>query len=361
MLSPKVWNFKPIQHYFNVEKLDNKKTDVPVTIKKHYFNHAVSLILPHSSNIPDSVINSIIEDTDYYKIKGLHVSELLNKQFIDAFVKKGELTLLAIGNKIDLSNSIAVTPNGILIISLLCEDFYKLGLEGQKSFFDRKINTRNVVNIDLTAKHFLPGKKNYERVKTALENHLDLIFDVILIWEPPDVNMCPSSVAAWFHQRGYSVSLSQPKLSYRTESNVNVPILTDSYNINEDFYEWLGMFSISGNIKNEGTSEEYVNTYKCPKPNILVDEVKYLDYIGFFSRQRAIKIYNLIKKYVLSQNDLPWGSLHVQGFSDSPVSWDLKEHTFFTDGDNSYTVLFNPNAESIIRKSLCSNNKLRTV
>lgn len=41
------------------------------------------------------------------------------------------------------------------------------------------------MTINLTAEHFIPGKKNYERVKTALENHLNLIFDVILIWEPP--------------------------------------------------------------------------------------------------------------------------------------------------------------------------------
>lgn len=108
----------------------------------------------------------------------------------------------------------AVTPDGTLIISLVRDDFHKLGLEGNASSFDYKTNTRYsmsqnnnsltknyycnliftniirsfffiVVKIDLMAKHFVPGKKNYERVKTALENHLDLIFDVILIWEPP--------------------------------------------------------------------------------------------------------------------------------------------------------------------------------
>lgn len=125
----------------------------------------------------------------------------------------GELTLLTIGNKLDLCNTMAVTPDGVLIISLIRDDFHKLGLEGNASSFDYKTNTRYsmsqnnnsliknyyynliftniilsffiVVKIDLTATHFVPGKKNYERVKTALENHLDLIFDVILIWEPP--------------------------------------------------------------------------------------------------------------------------------------------------------------------------------
>lgn len=66
-----------------------------------------------------------------------------------------------------------------------------------------------------------------------------------------------------------------------------------------------------------------------------------------------------MEEYVSMKNNLPWVALHVQGFLDSPVSWDLKEHTFYTDGDNSYTIVFRPGADSIIRKSLSSNNKPR--
>ncbi|KAL2743489.1 ribonuclease P protein subunit p40-like [Vespula maculifrons] len=358
MLCPEVLNFKPPRHHVHFERIDCNRTDSPATIMKHYYNHVVSLIFPQSNNIPDSVINCISDDSDYYRIKDLHVSELLNKQFIDAFIKKGELTLLTIGNKIDLCNTMAVTPTGVLIISLVRDDFQRLGLEGNASYFDYKTNTRKVVTINLTAEHFIPGKKNYERVKTALENHLNLIFDVILIWEPPDEKMCPSSVAAWFHERGYTVSLCRQKLSYKTEYRVNIPILTDAFN-NTTFFEWLGFFSISGEIKNENTSK-YVSTYECPKPNILVDQVKYLQYTGFFSNRRIMQIFNAIREYLLTENNLPWCSFHVQGFLDSPVSWDLKEHTFFTDGDNSYTILFFPKAKCIIRKSLSSNNKSRT-
>ncbi|XP_046826355.1 ribonuclease P protein subunit p40-like [Vespa crabro] len=357
MLCPEVLDFKPPRNHINVERINYKRTDDPATIVKHYFNHVVSFIFPESNNIPDSVKNCISDDSDYYKIKDLHTSELLNQEFIEAFIKKGELTLLTIGNKIDLCNTIAVTPNGILIISLIREDFQKLGLEGNDSAFDYKTNTRNVVKIDLTANHFVPGKKNYERVKIALEKHLDLIFDVILIWEPPDEKTCPSSVAAWFHEHGYNVSLCRQKVSQRTEYRVNIPTVIDGFIVN-DFFEWLGVFSISGEINNEKTSK-YVSTYECPKPNILVDQVNYLQYTGFFSNRRIIQIYNAMREYVPLQNNLPWCSFHVQGFSDSPVSWDLKEHTFFTDGDNSYTVLFCPNAKCIIRKSLCSNNKSR--
>lgn len=54
----------------------------------------------------------------------------------------GELTLLTIRNNIDLDSAVAITPSGHLILSLLIEDFQKLGLEGKVSFFDHKVHTR---------------------------------------------------------------------------------------------------------------------------------------------------------------------------------------------------------------------------
>ncbi|KOC61783.1 Ribonuclease P protein subunit p40, partial [Habropoda laboriosa] len=104
---------------------------------------------------------------------------------------------------------------------------------------------------------------------------------------------------------------------------------------------------------------DYVNTYKCPPPSTDVGQVRYLQWIGFFTRKHITHLYNVVKEYISKENSLPWGALHVQGFLDSPVSWDLREHTFYTDGDNSYTIVFRPAAPSIIRKSLSSNNKPR--
>lgn len=142
MLSPEVWNFKPPQYHVMTEKRDYKKLDIPDVVKSHYFNHSVSLVLPDTIRIPDELRTCISEDSDYYRINGLNVFELINKEFIEAFVKKGELSLLTIGNKIDLDNLIVITPTGQLILSLLTEDFQKLGLEGKVSFFDRKVHTR---------------------------------------------------------------------------------------------------------------------------------------------------------------------------------------------------------------------------
>ena len=88
-------------------------------------------------------------------------------------------------------------------------------------------------------------------------------------------------------------------------------------------------------------------------------QVEYFECTGFFTRKMICKIYSAIKKYATSKKDYPWCSIDVQGFSDSPVSWGMKEHSFYTDGDNSYTFVLRPDGKFFARKSLSSNNKPR--
>ncbi|XP_054014097.1 ribonuclease P protein subunit p40-like isoform X1 [Hylaeus anthracinus] len=357
MLNPEVWSFKPPQHHFSIEKRNYQKTDIPNTVESHYFNHSISLVLPDTVRIPDELQTCISEDTDYYRINEVNVFDLINKEFIEAFVKKGELSLLTIENKIDVDNSVAITPTGHLILSLLREDFQKLGLEGTVSFFDRKVHTRYVVTIDLNSESFTPGKKNYEHTRTSLKERFKQKFDIIVSWNPPDENLCPSSVAAWFHERQYDVFLCHQTFQQNIEYSLRIPILSEESS-NDQFFEWLGVFNISGNLKNSNEND-YVNTYTCPSPFMDVGQVQYLQWTGFFTKKQVTNSYNAIKKYVSVQQTLPWCALHVQGFLDSPVSWGLKEHSFYTDGDNSYTIVFRPTADSIIRRSLSSNNKPR--
>lgn len=129
------------------------------------------------------------------------------------------------------------------------------------------------MRIDLTNETFVPGKKNYERVRVALEERLRQNFDVILLWDPPgiyifsfplslffyiihtlwniflnylnisDTKICPSSIAAWFYAHNYSVCLCHQKFSQKIEYSITIPILQEESSIDR-FFEWLGVFSI---------------------------------------------------------------------------------------------------------------------
>ncbi|XP_043270485.1 ribonuclease P protein subunit p40-like [Venturia canescens] len=357
MLCPEIWDFKAPEHHFEIERASYRTEEVPLAVSTHYFNHSVSIVLPDIKDVPPSLRDCLLEDSDYYKIVGLKAHELVNKEFIEAFVKKGELTLLTIGKKIDVHNLICISPTGHLLLSLLREDYQKLGLVGKETFFDRKAHSRYVVTINLNEEAFVPGKKNYERVRSCLQENLDESFDVVVAWDPPEDKLCPSSVAAWFHDRGYTTLLCNQVFKQRIERSIFVPNLDGSSNLDE-FFEWLGIFSIGGDTTNE-KEDDYVNTYTCPRPKTQTVETQYIECTGFFTRKQIIGIYNAMREIAFQKDTSPWKSIHVQGFADSPVSWGLKEHNFFTDGDNSHTTVFQKNGECIIRKSLSSNKKPR--
>ncbi|XP_015108974.1 ribonuclease P protein subunit p40 isoform X2 [Diachasma alloeum] len=354
MLCPKVWDLKAPQHHNEIARWS--KPEVPLTISNHYYNHSVSVVAPRKRQLPVDIVDCVLEDSDYYKVEGLPASQIVDKEFVEAFVKKGELTLLSINTRIDLENCICVTPKGQLVLSLKVEDYQRLGIEGKQSYFDRSRSSRFVVQVDLREETFTPGKKNYERVRKCLEENLEGVFDVIFIWEPPEKNVCPSSAAAWFHQKGYKVSLCRQRHSERLEHNCRIPSVGPDCD-DERFLEWLGIFSIGGDVINEDP-ENYVNSYIPPCPNAPKGDLLYAEWTGFFSRKRLEKIYKKLENYV---DHTPWLSLHVQGFADSPVSWGLKEHSFHTDGDNSYTIVFHENGGKLISKSLSSNNKPRNI
>jgi hypothetical protein len=45
--------------------------------------------LPDTINVSEVIIDSLNEDCDYYEVEDIHVSHLISKEFIEAFVKKG--------------------------------------------------------------------------------------------------------------------------------------------------------------------------------------------------------------------------------------------------------------------------------
>jgi hypothetical protein len=57
--------------------------------------------VPDTINVPEVITDSLNEDCDYYRVEDIHVCELINKEFIEAFVKKGTVMLTA-GDKLTL-------------------------------------------------------------------------------------------------------------------------------------------------------------------------------------------------------------------------------------------------------------------
>lgn len=138
-MCPEVWNFsRPACNFKfrrgNFNEVKEQCTDV---IDSHYFNYLVSVVLPDTINVSEVITGSLNEDCEYYKVEDIHVCDLINKEFIEAFVKKGLLTVLSDGTHIDTDDCVALTPTGHLVLSLNRQTYQELGLEGKPSFFSR--------------------------------------------------------------------------------------------------------------------------------------------------------------------------------------------------------------------------------
>ena len=358
MLAPETWAFDPPASVLHLSEdtLDSSQK-IGSLIRSHHFNHLVSVVLPDTPQVPQTILDTLSVDSEYYEIKNVSAEEFIKEDFIDAFVKQGHLTILSVGTRVDLNNCLAVTNSGHLVLSLDRESYQELGLEGKPIRSKQKDPQRYIVTLDLTAGHFRQGKKNYERAYSCLRDCLQT-FDVVLSWEPHDDKVCPSSVASYLCGQGLQVEVCQPKFKQRRDFNVSVPSLGLA---NEDsdvevMLEWLGMFCLD--VASDSSEEgEFLNSYCYPNDTIECGQVAFLCWEGFFTPLQIINLFNSLSEYFKDRDDIPWVSLYVQGFADMPIGWESKPHTFNTDGDCSYSIIFKPKND-VILASLHSNTKM---
>ncbi|XP_052122700.1 ribonuclease P protein subunit p40 isoform X2 [Frankliniella occidentalis] len=355
MLAPEVWAFDPPASTLKVVQgtVESCK-DVQDLIKSHPLNHFVSVVLPDTPQVPQDILEVLSSDNEYYKVIDIPAHELVEKEFIDAFVKRGQITALSIDSLVDLDNCLSLTPDGHLVLSLIKESYQELGLEGKATLSKGKDHQRYIVSLDLTASHFIPGKRNYERAHSALKNCLQP-FNLVLSWDPPDGKICPSSVASYLCGRGLTVEVCKPRCVQRRDFNVAVPQLyPDEKECDiQEMMEWLGSFSL--NIQRP--ESEFLSSYQSPEETQDVGQVAYLSWEGLFTTSQVLRLFESVREYFSERNGIPWISMYVQGFADIPISWNTRPHVFYTDGDNSYTVILKPvNTYKLV--SHISNNKM---
>lgn len=157
-----------------------------------------------------------------------------------------------------------------------------------------------VVKINLKADHFKPGKSNYDRTKQCLEKLRD--FTIIVTWEPPprssndDADICPSSVAEYFHKLGHNVNLCEINFTQNTCNPIKVPNNSEIVDVDDHalIIEWLGMIALEHQIRHEGAPNDYLSTYETPEPN-KSGQVTYLQWRGFFTQNQIQRFWNRLK------------------------------------------------------------------
>lgn len=146
MLCPEVWRFPAPSHEI-VQKTGTVRLQLsgrdPIRngIRVHPFNQSITVVLPDVSSIPVE-LETALADSDHYLLRNVSLKSLINRTFIEGFVKLGKFYAVSFRTRLDTDDCVAVAPPGTLLLHLNKETFQTLGLEGQVSEFARKRNSK---------------------------------------------------------------------------------------------------------------------------------------------------------------------------------------------------------------------------
>uniref|UniRef100_A0A8C9A4Q6 Ribonuclease P/MRP subunit p40 n=1 Tax=Prolemur simus TaxID=1328070 RepID=A0A8C9A4Q6_PROSS len=271
-------------------------------VETHYHNYRVSFLIPECGILSKELKNLVMETGPYYFVKNLPLHELISQEFINTFVKKGSCCALTYNTNIDEDNTVALLPNGKLILSLDKDTYEESGLQGHPSQYSgRKI------------------------MKFSMEE---------------------SVMMSYFSN--YQIQEHQPKVSLSTVRDLQCPVLqsgelggTPEMSCSAlELFDWLGAIFSNASLNNEPNN--FISTYCCPQPSTVVAKAYLCTVTGFILPEKIRLLLDQLCHYFDEPKLAPWVTLSVQGFADSPVSWRENEHGFRKGGEHLYNfVIFN--------------------
>ncbi|KAM9667471.1 ribonuclease P protein subunit p40 isoform 1-T1 [Trichechus inunguis] len=313
-------------------------------VETHYYNYRVSFLIPECGILSKELKSLVMGTGPYYFVKNLPLHELISHEFINTFVKKGACYALTYNTNIDEDNTVALLPNGKLILSLDKDTYEETGLQGRPSQYSGRKIMKFIISIDLMDLSFNPDSKNCKRTSWSFKEKKPLKFDFLLAWHPTGAE--ESTMMSYFSS--YQIQEHQPEIALSTLMDLPCPVL-QSHALQgvpeaacsaQELFDWLGAVFSHINLNNEPNN--FISTYCCPQPSTVVSKAYLCTVTGFLLPEKISLLLEQLRRYFNEPKLAPWVSLSVQGFADSPVSWRENEHGFRKGGEHLYNfVIFN--------------------
>ncbi|XP_010621092.1 ribonuclease P protein subunit p40 isoform X1 [Fukomys damarensis] len=313
-------------------------------VETHYHNYKVSFLIPECGILSKELKNLVMEMGPYYFVKNLPLHELITHEFINTFVKKGSCYALTYNTNIDEDNTVALLPNGKLILSLDKDTYEETGLQGHPSQYSGRKIMKFIVSIDLMDLSFNLDSKKYKRISWSLKEKKPLKFDFLWAWHQTGTE--ESAVMSYFSK--YQIQEQQPRVSVSTLRDLQCPVLWSGELRGEpeescsapELFDWLGALFCGVDLNNEPNN--FISTCCCPQPSTVVAKANLCTITGFIVPEKICVLLEQLCHYFDEPKLAPWVTLSVQGFADSPVSWRENEHGFRKGGEHLYNfVIFN--------------------
>ncbi|XP_028020281.2 ribonuclease P protein subunit p40 [Balaenoptera acutorostrata] len=327
-------------------------------VETHYHNYRVSFLIPECGILSKELKDLVMDSGPYYFVKDLPLHELIAHEFINTFVKKGACYALTYNTNIDEDNTVALLPNGKLILSLDKDTYEETGLQGRPSQYCGRKTMKFIVSIDLMDLSSKLDSKKYERISWAFKEKKPLKFDFLLAWHQTGAE--GSAMMSYFSS--YRIQEHQPKIVLSTMTDVQCPVLQsgelrgqpEAACSAQELFEWLGAVFSNAALNNE--PDNFISTYCCPQPSTVVAKAYLCTITGFILPEKIRLLLEQLCRYFDEPKLAPWVTLSVQGFADSPVSWRENEHGFRKGGEHLYNFVVFSNRDYWLQLAVGAND-----
>lgn len=324
MLCPEVWDFPPPKIISTCKQYENLDSVVK-SVKMNNFYKSIIITCPDELQTPNFIEEVLTEDSEYYKISDCLLTEFIEPNFIENFVKSGNIYCLSADRNCIVQNCASITPDGMLTLNVLGYIFQTTGLEGTKrphNYYEIKIDLKNL-------KHLEKLRKSLQMLET---------FDFYIYWEPNSEDICPSSLAKYFYDREINVAVQSLQITRLTPTVEEIPVLKD-VEIDE-MVEWIGMLAHEGDLH---PKEMYVSTYGQPDSESALKStrISLVTAKGFITPTIVGNLCKHLSNYVLSRElDNYWTCLSIQSNENSLWQWSPSCPRMFQAQDASCNIFF---------------------
>ncbi|ORX39489.1 ribonuclease P [Piromyces finnis] len=230
-----------------------------------------------------------------------------------------------------------IKNTGILYMNLTKDTYTSLGLVGKSSEIPINKQNRFVIEINLLENSFKPKGKLYEKVQWCMQHTLTSKYQ-FLICSPKEIENNDLSDIKTFDIKKEDFTFPNiliPSLKHITQPTKLSPLWCSHAT---DIFEWLGMLSCqSKRILGDYRVDPYYSVYKPPTP-FKPGDIQSISFTGFIPASFVRSTINKLREIIIKKA-LPWASIIVWGFNDSPITWNKKEHGYLMNGENDSAYL----------------------
>ncbi|XP_053678228.1 ribonuclease P protein subunit p40-like [Anopheles nili] len=352
MLCPESWNL-PIPSY-RIENGENAKwtkskidSKVRKDVDAQQLNRSLCIVIPANEPQFVSELAHFLSNKTLLLVRQLPLHEILEKEFIEAFVKRGKLYAVTKKAKLETDNCAAITADGELMMSLNKETYECLETKLSSNLRSRT-GEKYLIKIDLKSSTAINCIKN-----------TTLAFDMILRWVPPsieelklannsDLRVSCTSIEKYLSGfRGLTVERFPMNYKTITRNDEAIPLLNlsrnepapangQNYCTYDELLEYIGLLVLDCELE----PVEYLSNYMVDGCHRKTETTSILYAQGLFTPDDIACFIDQLIELVNECGGIPWVALHAQGFSNVPLrEAAASESGLYWNHDSSYTAV----------------------